>query len=484
VTLGEVSFAAFAAVVFVIYWCLPRRAGVQNAVLLAASYVFYATWSLELLLLLVGVTLVDHATIRFLGKPDVPEPKRKLVFAADAAANLLVLATFKYLGFFAEPLHGLFARIGLDVSAASLRLALPLGISYYTLAKLGAVIDVYYRRIAPCRSFVDFALFVAFFPQIIAGPIGRATTLWPQYARARRLEPRHLTGGASAFLLGFTMKAYVAEWLGTACVDPVFLDPARYSAAGHWLGLFGYAFQVFFDFAGYSLMAIGVGRFFGIELPQNFHRPFLATGLLQIWRRWHITLNAWLFDYVFNPLTTGGGWMRGRIALGLFLVLLLSGFWHGARWTFVLWGALHGLGLVVQHRWDVFYRGLCRKNRVWVARRRSRGYRWAAWALTQGFFLLTLVPFRLGDLSATRAFARGLFSSPGDALPDVRSLSLVLVVAFIAVYHAVAIPALSRSRFALARLPAPLRGVAYGLAVVFLAVFVPAGAGTFIYAQF
>jgi D-alanyl-lipoteichoic acid acyltransferase DltB (MBOAT superfamily) len=484
VTLGGTAFAFFFAAVFVLYWVTPRRAWLQNGVLLLASYLFYATWNLRLLPLLVGVTLLDFASARYLGRQDVAEPRRRAVFFANVAFNLGLLCLFKYFGFFASSMSTFLARFGWAAGPHLVAIALPLGISYFTLSKLGAMIDVYHRRTPPCRSLVEFALFVAFFPQLIAGPIGRAGSLFPQYAAARRPTARTLSAGATAFLLGFTMKAYVAEWLGAACAGPVFAEPAAFSTAGHWAGLLAYALQIFFDFAGYSLMAIGTGRLFGIELPQNFNRPFLATSLMQIWRRWHISLNGWLFDYVFNPLTTGQSWMRGRVALGLFLVLLLSGIWHGARWTFVLWGALHGLGLVVQYRWDVFYRGLCRKDRVWVQRRRSRGYQLASWGLTQGFFVLTLVPFRLGDASELVRFLSGLATSAGSSFPEVRSLNLAFVGAFVIGYHVVAIPALQQSRLALRRLPAPVRGIAYGLAIVFLAIFVPTEAGTFIYAQF
>jgi alginate O-acetyltransferase complex protein AlgI len=267
--------------------------------------------------------------------------------------------------------------------------------------------------------------------------------------------------------------------LGKLLVDPAFAQAGQVSAARHWLGLVGYAGQVFCDFAGYSEMAIGAALLFGVKLPENFDAPFLATNILGLWRRWHMSLTGWLFDYVYSPLMTGTSWLRGRLDLGFVLTFLVSGLWHGAAWTFVAWGGLQGLGLAIHRRYDEAYRGLCRKDRAWVARRKTRGYLLASWAITQAFFVLTLVPFRARSFGEAAAFARGLakggtLALPGLGLRDL--LNLLVCAALFLAYH------LFRGRSL--PLPAVARGVIYGLVIVYLAIFMPLASGTFIYAQF
>jgi D-alanyl-lipoteichoic acid acyltransferase DltB (MBOAT superfamily) len=369
-----------------------------------------------------------------------------------------------------------------------LRVALPLGLSYVTLQKLAYVIDVYYRRIPACRSALTFATFVSFFPQLIAGPIPRARQLLPQYEVARRLTPELAARGAAVFLLGYAMKAFGASWLGPNVVDPVFASSAHFDRASHAFALFGYAAQVFFDFAGYSLLAIGTGRLLGLELPENFRHPFLSRSLPEFWQRWHITLNTWLFDYIYSPLATGRSWMRGRYEIAFVIVFLASGLWHGARWTFVLWGLLHGLGLVLHYRWDLFYKSLCRKDRTWVARRRSLPYTLVGWAVTQAFFLFSLLPFRAPSIGEAVSFLREMVEAPGPGSLRLHTvndkIALLLIVSFFAAYHLAALGPGRRIMGAFFALPAPVRGVAYGAAVVLLALFVPVGVGTFIYANF
>ncbi len=495
-TFESLEFAFFLPVVFVVYWALPARAALQNAFLVLAGVAFYASWSFGLLWVFALAATVDYAIARYLeavrpppGAADAAAKRRmRLALGASVVYNVGQLCWFKYVGFFADSANVLMHRLGLPADLPVLRLALPIGLSYWTLQKLAYVLDVYYGRVPACRSPLTFAAFVTFFPQLVAGPIVRGSEMLPQLERPRRLDPDRLAAGGGAFLLGFAMKAFVADFLGQKVVDPVFADPAVWSAAGHWMGLFGYAAQVFCDFAGYSLMAIGVGRLFGFELPVNFDYPFFSTNLMEFWRRWHITLNRWLFDHLYAPLVAGNGWFKGRFDSGLLLVFGVSGLWHGATWGFVLWGAMHGVGLVVQRRFGDYYKTLCRKDRVWVQRRKSTGYKAVAWLLTIGFFVLTLVPFRAGGLDATLSFARGLFTSPGTLLPAVDSAmslhNLAWSVLFLAGYHAFGTTAGRRWRAQLAALPPVARGVAYGAMIVFLFVFMPTSGSTFVYANF
>jgi alginate O-acetyltransferase complex protein AlgI len=482
---SNIEFAYFLPPVFIAYWLLPRRAGAQNALLLLASYVFYASWNLKLLPLFWLSTAVDYFVgVVIEGSRERPRRKR-VALAVSLVYNLGQLCVFKYLGFFAESLSAL-THIQLPV----LQLALPLGISFYTFQKLGYVIDVYYGRRAACTSWLDFATFVAFFPQLIAGPIVRGDELLPQLAAPRRFDAERFAAGAATFLLGFIKKAFIADYLALNLVDPVLRSPMRFSTGAHWLALVGYAVQVFCDFSGYSEMAIGSARLFGIELPVNFNYPFFSTGMLEFWRRWHITLNRWLFDYIYTPLTTGEGRLRGQLSIGFMIVFLASGLWHGAKWTFVVWGVVHGMGLVVQHRWDVFYRGLCRRDRRYVAIRKGTLYGAAAWGLTQLFFLLSLVPFRAPSLSEAARFAHGLFVHQGGLLlsddmpPPLRSVNLLVCFAFVGAYHLLELEAGRPVRRRWLASPPLVRGIVYGLVLVYLQLFTPVAAGSFIYAQF
>ncbi|MEI7891536.1 MAG: MBOAT family O-acyltransferase [Myxococcales bacterium] len=488
-SLAEVEFAFFFPVVWLLYWLGPRRAGWQNAVLLVASLVFYATWSLKLLPLLLLTTAIDYVAALWLGKHPKPEdgPEhggRRWVLALSLVSNLGALGYFKYAGFFVQSLSELLHLVGFQGGFAVLHIALPIGISFYTMTRVGAMLDVYYGRIPACRSPLVFFTFVSFFPQVIAGPIGRGGDLLPQYEVPRRLDAERLASGAFAFLVGFFMKAYVAERVAEY-VGPVFQDPSAYARGLHWLSLFAYATQVFCDFAGYSLLAIGTGRMFGLELPENFRRPLLSTSLMEFWRRWHISLNTWLFDYIYGPMTTGTGFMRARYRLGFIVVFLASGLWHGAMWTFVLWGFLHGVALVVADRWDQFYKTLCRKDRRYVQLRRGGPYKVAAWGLTQGFFLLTLIPFRAPSLGVAWTFAKGLVVSGGSSQLEAEGPAhLVLIAGWLVAYHVLDFERFRQWRERFFAFPTAVRGVLYGLVIVFLAMFAPVGAGAFIYAQF
>lgn len=480
-TLAGLGFAFFLPVVWLLYWALPRRVLWQNSMLLLASYAFYATWDSKLLLLLWLSTLFDYGISLGLAKQKNTR-LRKWLLLLSVVGNVGVLAVFKYLGFFLKSFSSLLGLVGLSGSSLVLDIALPLGISYITLLKIGYIIDVYYERVPVEKSLIHFALFVAFFPHLIAGPIVRARDMLPQYSKPRMLLPADLQQGAGQFLIGFFMKAYVAEILARFYVNPVFKSPESFNSFAHWIGLFAYAAQLFCDFAGYSLMAIGIAALFGLQLPTNFNYPFLSRGMMEFWRRWHITLNNWLFDYIYSPMITSQGWMRGRLGLGFLIIFALSGLWHGPLWTFVLWGILHGFGLLIQYKWDLFYKSLCRKDRAYVAIRKSKSYQWLAWLITQSFFLLTLLPFRTTSLEHTWAYLKGLVHGTGQ-LPTL-GFHFFVCITFLVVYHLLALRIGSPWRDRFFNLPSPVRGFVYGVVIVFLALFMPVGMGTFIYANF
>ena len=478
----EIEFMFFLPAVFLLYWIAPRRAAFQNSILLVASYLFYATWHWKLLSLLVAGTLVDYFVGLYLSNQE-PVRGRRLALSISLTFSLGALAFFKYENFFASQANLLLQGVGLAPSIPLLHLALPLGISFYTLQRVGYILDVYWGRQASCKSLTEFAVFCAFFPQLTAGPISRARELLPQLSAARRLDPQKLADGALSFLTGFALAAWAGNLIGARLVDPVFANPAAYTVASHWVGVAGYALQVFGDFAGYSLMAIGVARFFGIELPVNFNFPFLSRSLPELWRRWHITLNRWLFDFIFTPMTTSRGWFRGRIGVALMFTFLASGLWHGASWTFVAWGFLHGLGMVVNYRWDEYYKTLCRRDRSYVKKRQGRAYQFVAWLLTMAFFVVTLVPFRAPDGALRSGYAWGMLSSSGGQAVEFGGRA-ILAVAFIVGYHLIELKPLGFLRQRFFAFPAPVRGIAYGVAIVFLMLITPVGSGTFIYQQF
>jgi alginate O-acetyltransferase complex protein AlgI len=489
-SLSEVEFFFFFPVLLLIYWLVPRRAAIQNAVLVFASLFFYATWSLKLLPLFIASTLIDYAVLRGFAKTpppadEAPEAeresatkRRRTLLAIGLVNNLAALVFFKYVGFFTDSVNH-----ALGTHLYVLKLALPLGISFYTMGRMGVLIDTYYDRIQPVRSLLVWFSFVSFFPQLIAGPIGRGSELFEQYEAPRKPEPAAFMKAVSELATGFVLKIYVAAQVGVELVDPVFMDPGKFTRKAHFLAMLGYGVQVFGDFAGYSLIAIGVGRLLGISLPDNFNYPFLAKSPPEVWQRWHMTLNRWLFDYIYGPMVTGDGFMRGRIGLGFIVVMLISGLWHGAAWTFVIWGLLHGLWLLAHHRYDLFYKSLCRKDRKWVNRRKATSYKLVGWAFTVSFFVLTLVPFRSTSLAGTQKFMMGLIKG-GPEAHSAGTMQPYLAIGVVVLYHVFQLPMFERFHKLLDWIPAGVKGVALGATIVFLFIFAPVGAGTFIYAQF
>ncbi len=342
-------FAFFFAAVFAVYWSIRTRRA-RHVFLLLASYAFYMSWNPWLVTLIIGSTLLDYVVALGLERA-ARERVRRWLLAASLTGNLGILAIFKYADFFVLSLRELLTGVGFETNLSTLNILLPVGISFYTFQTLSYTIDVYRREIRATRSFVDFALFVAFFPQLVAGPIVKARDFLPQLETIKRFDWARIDSAVLLFLLGVTKKVLIADQLATL-VDPVFAEPERFATRDLWLAMFCYGGQIYCDFAGYSDMAIAVSRVLGFDLRPNFANPYLATSLTDFWHRWHISLSTWLRDYLYIPL---GGSRGGRLLTcrNLMLVMLLGGLWHGASWTFVIWGAIHGLALVVSKgvRW-------------------------------------------------------------------------------------------------------------------------------------
>ncbi|MVM28463.1 MBOAT family protein [Spirosoma sp. HMF4905] len=342
------TFVVFFAVILVLH-NLPFSWTVKKVNLLLASYLFYALWNPPFILLLWLSTVVDFYMAKLIAIEQRPR-KRKLLLTVSLVLNLGMLSYFKYGGFLLENFTALLSTMGIVFHAVKPDIILPVGISFYTFVTLSYTLDVYRRKFAPEPSFLNFALFVTYFPHLVAGPIVRPEDLIPQFKTPRRATTEQLSWGLFLLSLGLFMKVTIADGLLSEHADLIFGLPFPVQTLDAWMGVLAFSGQIFCDFAGYSTCAIGVSLCLGFELPDNFRYPYAAIGFSDFWRRWHITLSTWLRDYLYIPL---GGNRHGtvRTYINLMITMLLGGLWHGASWTFVVWGALHGLFLCIERFW-------------------------------------------------------------------------------------------------------------------------------------
>jgi len=341
------TFIAFFIIILILH-NLPFSWKVKKINLLIASYIFYAAWNPPFILLLWLSTVVDY----FVGRALYTQPnkhKRRVLLVASLIGNLGMLCFFKYGTFLLDNFVGLTNMLGFDYHPATPNIILPAGISFYTFTTLCYTIDMYKRRGEPVKSLLDFSLFVTFFPHLVAGPIVRPHQLVPQFESPRKASRQQFFDGLFLLTLGLFMKSVLADGILSAAADPVFGSQAGLSPLDAWTGVLAFSGQIFFDFAGYSTSAIGVALCLGFILPQNFLYPYAAIGFSDFWRRWHITLSAWLRDYLYIPL---GGNREGKLKtyINMMITMLIGGLWHGANWTFVAWGGLHGLYLWIEKR--------------------------------------------------------------------------------------------------------------------------------------
>jgi len=338
------TFAIFLLIVLPTSWALMSRGGLWRPFMLAASYVFYAWWDWKFVFLLAVSTIVNHVLAVAIFRASRPRLRRAYL-AAAVSFDLGLLGYFKYAGFFVSSAENFLTRLGIAHASSVVHVALPVGISFYTFMAISYVVDTYRGEVEPA-TFSRFAVFLSFFPHLVAGPIVRASELFPQLERPR--DPRRVDTNRAYYLIltGLFLKVVIANHLATHIVDEVFAAPSQHSSLETLFAIYGYAVQIFADFCGYTSIAIGVALLLGFEFPQNFNAPYTATSLQDFWRRWHMTLSRWLRDYLYIPL---GGNRKGhlRTYVNLLLTMLLGGLWHGAAWTFVAWGAIHGLGLVL-----------------------------------------------------------------------------------------------------------------------------------------
>ncbi|MCB0836090.1 MAG: MBOAT family protein [Bacteroidetes bacterium] len=338
---NSVEFAIFLPVVFFLYWFVfNRNLRVQNFLLLVVSYVFYGWWDWRFLGLIVVSSFVDYYAGLALGKA-TDEKKRKLLLGVSLATNLGILGFFKYFNFFMDSLITSFNTIGVEMDAMTLQIILPVGISFYTFQTLSYSIDIYRKQLKPVEDMVGFFAFVSFFPQLVAGPIERASHLLPQFEKTRVFESDKAVDGVRQILWGLFKKVVIADNLAFH-VNYIFSNYESLSASTLVMGAVFFAFQIYGDFSGYSDIAIGTARLFGFDLMKNFATPYFSRDIGEFWRRWHISLSTWFRDYVYIPLG-GNRVSKGRQIWNSLVTFTVSGLWHGANWTFVIWGFLNGL---------------------------------------------------------------------------------------------------------------------------------------------
>jgi len=350
---NSLEFLIFFLIVYGLYICLNLKG--QNRLLLIASYWFYGSWDWRFLSLIIISTLVDYFCGIMIHESADVKKRRRFLFCS-IFVNLSILGFFKYCDFFVSSFQALLINFGISLNPTSLNIILPVGISFYTFQTMSYTIDIYRKEMVPTKKFLDFALFVSFFPQLVAGPIERAKRLLPQILNQRSITVEGLYKGIYLIIWGLFQKVFIADNLAKI-VDPVFASLAPYNGFEVIIAVYAFAIQIFCDFAGYSNIAIGLGKCMGINLMTNFNLPYFSKNPSEFWQRWHISLSSWLKDYLYIPL---GGNRKGQVRTicNLMITMLLGGLWHGASWTFVLWGGFHGILLIVYRVGRSLFAGL------------------------------------------------------------------------------------------------------------------------------
>lgn len=406
-----VQFAIFFPIVLTISWALMPKQRLWKPFILLASYVFYAAADPRFCLLLAAITLANQLAALGLAAT-ANERGRKWIVAAAVAFDLGTLAVFKYYGFFAQNIDNLLSAWGLGLPLPLLSIALPVGVSFFTFQAISYTVDVKRRLVEPA-SLIDVAIYLSFFPHLVAGPIVRAREFIPQLASAR--DPEHVAVGAGLGLIGMGLvkKVMIADYLGRAIVDPAFGVPQAYGGPDLFFAAYAYAAQIYCDFSGYTDIAIGLALLMGFIFPQNFRSPYRATGFRDFWRRWHMTLSRFLRDFLYIPL---GGNRKGRARtyFNLMATMVLGGLWHGASWTFVLWGGYHGTGLSLEHAFG--------------GRLKTPG--WLRWLVTFNLVVFGWILFRSQDLALFWTYVTRMFTAGGSfrlvTFPAVLALLVVL----------------------------------------------------------
>jgi len=470
-----IDFAIFFCVVYIGAWLLNTRVVAWKLWLLAASYYFYAYWDWRFCFLLLASTVIAHVGATAISRSR-SERARRAWLAAALVGLIGLLGYFKYYGFFAVNLTNWLSHVGLGHLVPLVTPTLPIAISFFTFMAISYVVDVY-RGTLELATPIDLATYLSFFPHLVAGPIVRGGELLPQLRRPRDGRDVDLSRAALLIMGGLFKKIVISSYVSAHIVAPVFAAPAAHSAPEVLFAVWGYAIQIYADFSGYTDIAIGIALLLGVRFPVNFDAPYSARSLQDFWRRWHITLSRWLRDYLYVPL--GGN--RGSVvqtSRNIMLTMVLGGLWHGADWTFVAWGALHGTGQVVGHlrRSSRLSRGLPEQTGSMLARVNQRFW-------TFQFVCLGWLFFNASSMSNAFALIGRLWSGWGEPSPLVTPLLVATVVAMLAAQYVPA-RAVDRALAAFGRLAAPVQAAMLGVGLLVTTTLGPTGIQPFIYYRF
>lgn len=425
---NSIDFAVFLPIVFILYWFVTNNnLKIQNVLIVAVSYIFYGWWNWKFLYLILLSTLVDYS-VGLILKTEDNQAKRKLLLWISILVNLGFLGFFKYYNFFLDNFVSAFSFFGTEIKANSMNIILPVGISFYTFQTLSYTIDVYKRKLEPTKDFIAFAAFVCFFPQLVAGPIERAKNFLPQFYKKRTFDYAKAVDGMRQILWGLFKKVVIADNCAEYA-NMIFNNPVAYSGSTLVLGAIFFTFQIYGDFSGYSDIAIGTSRLFGFTLRQNFAFPFFSRDVPEIWRKWHISLTTWFRDYLFIPLIRVGKINTFSKIGKTFILFIIIGFWHGANWTFVVWGILHAF---------LFIPSLLMKKKRKTAKVVAEGKHFPS--MTEFVLMLiafsklvfSLIIFRAESLTHASQYLKGIFQYSLFEIPEVLPIPvIILTVIFI-----------------------------------------------------
>jgi alginate O-acetyltransferase complex protein AlgI len=466
------TFALFFLVVLPLSWLTMPWPHRWRPFIIAASYVFYSWWDWRFVFLLAGCTVWNQVLAVRIWRTEDRTRRKALLFLA-LAGDLGVLGYFKYYDFFVSSTDNMATIVGLDLPFSLKTIVLPVGISFFTFMAISYVVDAYRGDFEP-TTLEKFAVYLSFFPHLVAGPIVRPSELIPQIETPR--DPRRVDTSRAFYLIatGLFKKVVIANYLASSIVDQVFAAPGQHSSLEILIAVYAYAVQIYADFSGYTDIAIGIALLLGFSFPQNFDSPYAAVSVQDFWRRWHMTLSRWLRDYVYIPL---GGNRKGDVATyrNLMLTMLIGGLWHGAAWTFVVWGGLHG-GALAFERW--------RRERGIAPARRPRGWPlWRARLVTFHFVCFAWIFFRSDSFSSAWGMIEGLFTRWGEASPLVTGgVLLAIAVGIGSQYLPARVPRILMARFS--RLPLLGQATVLALALMLTSVLGPEGVAPFIYFQF
>jgi len=479
---NSLNFAIFLPIVFTLYWLVNKNFRLQNFIMIVASYYFYACWDYRFLFLLMFSTALDYFSGIMMENATSTRVK-KIWFWLSIIINLGFLGVFKYYNFFMDSFADGLSLLGVHSDFAVLSVILPVGISFYTFHGLSYVIDIYYDRIKAERNFIDYAVFVSFFPLLVAGPIERATHLLPQIQRVRHFNYTTAIDGLRQILWGLFKKIVIADNCAKYA-NLIFGNSEEYSGSTLVLGALFFTFQIYCDFSGYSDIALGVARLFGIELLRNFAFPYFSRDIAEFWRRWHISLTTWFRDYLYIPLggSRGGTWMKVR---NTFIIFIVSGFWHGANWTFIIWGFLNAVYFL-----PLLLTNNNRKNIETVAKGRffpsiDEIFRIL---ITFGLTVIAWVFFRAENVGHAISYLSGIFSKSLFEIPNYEGFKPSLVVLFL-VAGFMLVEWIGRdNQYAISTLglkwKRPLRWGFYSLIIFLIGMYMQTEETPFIYFQF